>query len=86
MPVSTVTSKGQITVPKAIRERLGIKEGDKIEFCPDEQGRIVVRLCRRGLGISGILSDFAPDEPVTLRAMNQAIRRRAAEKAECASR
>ena len=86
MPVATVTSKGQITVPKAIRERLDIHEGDKIEFTPDEEGRIVVRLHREGLGINGILSDFAPEEPVTLREMKQAVRRRMAEKAGRASR
>ncbi len=27
-----VTSKGQVTVPKAVREALGIKEGDEIVF------------------------------------------------------
>ena len=29
---STVTRKGQITIPKAIRDRLGVKEGDKVVF------------------------------------------------------
>lgn len=29
---ATVTSKGQLTLPKAIRDQLGIKPGDKVEF------------------------------------------------------
>jgi AbrB family looped-hinge helix DNA binding protein len=29
---ATVTSKGQITIPRAVRERLGVREGDQIEF------------------------------------------------------
>ena len=29
---STMTTKGQVTVPKAIRRRLGLKAGDKVEF------------------------------------------------------
>ncbi len=42
-----VTSKGQVTIPKAIRERLGVKQGDQIEFVP-EDGRTIVRRVRSG--------------------------------------
>ena len=35
-----ITSKGQITVPKRIRTRLGVKEGDALSF--DEEGEKVV--------------------------------------------
>lgn len=41
-----VTSKGQITVPKPIRERLGLKQGDRIEFVA-ESHRTVVRRARK---------------------------------------
>lgn len=41
----SVTSKGQVTVPKAIREKLGIKQGDRIEFV-SENGRTIVRRAR----------------------------------------
>ena len=40
MASSTVTSKGQITIPKAIRERLGLEEGSVLEFVADETGNI----------------------------------------------
>lgn len=36
--MSKVTSKGQVTIPKAIREELGISPGDEIEFVEIEQG------------------------------------------------
>ena len=39
MDLAKVTSKGQITIPKEIREKLGIKTGDKILFIEDS-GRI----------------------------------------------
>jgi antitoxin PrlF len=41
---ATVTSKGQITIPKAVRDRLDIEEGETVLFRFDEDGsvRIVV--------------------------------------------
>ena len=30
--ISTISSKGQITLPREVRERLGVGEGDKVEF------------------------------------------------------
>ena len=32
MSTSTLTRKGQVTIPKAIRDRLGIQEGEKVFF------------------------------------------------------
>ncbi len=43
MPISTITAKGQVTIPKAIRARLGLREGDKLEFSIDDAGRIVAQ-------------------------------------------
>jgi antitoxin PrlF len=40
--LSTVSEKGQITVPKRLRERLGIRAGDRLELT-EEEGRLVVR-------------------------------------------
>jgi AbrB family looped-hinge helix DNA binding protein len=37
---ATVTSKGQITLPKALRERLGLKRGSRIRFRLDAHGRL----------------------------------------------
>ena len=39
MELAKVTSKGQITIPIAIRKKLGIKNGDKILFV-EESGRV----------------------------------------------
>ncbi|MBI2865343.1 MAG: AbrB/MazE/SpoVT family DNA-binding domain-containing protein [Chloroflexi bacterium] len=38
----TVTSKGQVTLPKAIRDALGIEPGSEVEFDLDE-GRVILR-------------------------------------------
>jgi AbrB family looped-hinge helix DNA binding protein len=39
---SLLTSKGQITIPHEIRERLGLRKGDRVEFVA-EKNRTVVR-------------------------------------------
>lgn len=41
--VATLTSKGQITLPKPIRQALGVDAGGKISFDLKEDGQIVVR-------------------------------------------
>lgn len=32
MEITSVTSKGQVTIPKELRQRLGIRQGSRIEF------------------------------------------------------
>jgi len=44
-PSSTISSKGQITVPIEVRHRLGLKQGDRVEFI-FEDGRTVLRPSR----------------------------------------
>ena len=38
MEKAKVTSKGQVTIPKEVRECLGLQPGDEIEFVEDELG------------------------------------------------
>ena len=42
MPVSLITSKGQTTIPKTIREHLHLQPGDKVDFIVEEDGRVVL--------------------------------------------
>lgn len=64
-----VTSKGQITIPKSVRDRLGLRTGDQIEFI-EEKGsfRVQKRLVRspfgRYRGYLKALSGKDPDELV----------------------
>ena len=39
---ATVTAKGQITIPKAVREALGVKAGSKVDFKPLDDGHIAI--------------------------------------------
>ena len=58
---ATVTSKGQITIPREVRERLGLAQGDIIEFSV-ENGKTVVRPLRGGdnpfMPYAGAVSGF----------------------------
>ncbi len=40
MASATLTSKGQLTVPKSVREALGLESGDRIEFVETEKGAV----------------------------------------------
>ncbi len=39
---TTLTSKGQVTIPKAIRDHLGLRPGHRVEFVADRRGRVLV--------------------------------------------
>ena len=47
-----VTSKGQVTIPRAIRRRLGIEPGSEVDFHVDDE---TVRLVRRPEGTGAAL-------------------------------
>jgi antitoxin PrlF len=40
---TTVTRKGQVTIPKPVRDRLGINPGSRVEFEVGEDGRAFLR-------------------------------------------
>ena len=50
MATATMTSKGQVTIPKPVRAALGIDSGDRIEFVETEKGQFAIvaatRSCR----------------------------------------
>ena len=47
-----MTSKGQVTIPKRIRDYLGLKPGSQVEFEPTENGNVVLEAgsCARRVG------------------------------------
>lgn len=40
---TTVTTKGQVTIPKAVRDLLGIKPGSSVTFEVADDGRVLLR-------------------------------------------
>lgn len=75
MLTSTVTVKGQVTIPVSLRKRMGLREGDRVEFVQEEDGRVVIRRVEnRAESAFGLLK---ARKPVTLEAMEAVIRVRA---------
>lgn len=78
MPVAILTSKGQITIPKAVREGLGVETGDRVEFVEREPGVYTVVAATRDVrDLKGMIAK--PPKPVSVEDMHRAVRRRAAQ-------
>jgi antitoxin PrlF len=41
--MNAITTKGQVTIPKAIRDLLGVRPGGKVDFVMADNGEVVVR-------------------------------------------
>jgi AbrB family looped-hinge helix DNA binding protein len=53
---ATLTSKGQTTIPKAIRDSLSMKAGDRMTFTLMPDGTVVMRVkTRRVADLAGVL-------------------------------
>jgi antitoxin PrlF len=53
---TTLTSKGQTTIPKAIRDSLGMKAGDKMSFTLMPDGVVILRVKnKRVADLAGLL-------------------------------
>ena len=71
--VSTVTDKGQVTLPKSIRDRLGIHPGTKLEFELESDDTLRVRVLTGGSnGLYGLLAKPGED-PRSLDEMEAAV-------------
>lgn len=56
MTEARMSSKGQITLPKAIRDRLGLRQGDRVRFIIEADGRIRLLPAKRDISsLVGIL-------------------------------
>jgi antitoxin PrlF len=76
---TAITSKGQATIPKPIREHLGLKPGDRIKFFVHPDGTVVLLPKRPAAILRGIVK--ARQRPVTLDEMHDAVAAGAAESA-----
>ena len=75
MATATLTSKGQLTLPKSVRDRMGLDSGDRVEFVEVSDGVFnIVAATRDVRELKGMIAK--PKKPVSLEEMNRAIAQR----------
>jgi len=77
---ATLTSKGQITLPKTVRERLRVDTGDQVDFLVNDRGDVVVRAATLDVSALKGLLKRPRARPVTIEEMNAAVARAHARK------
>ena len=79
MITSTISNKGQITVPKEIRNFLQARSSDKIVFIPQEDGNVLIKVVEKSAStLFGMLKHRKLERPVALKDMESDIRERRA--------
>ena len=74
--VAVLTSKGQITIPKEVRQALGVETGDRLEFVETGKGVFEVIAASRDVReLKGMIG--RPRQPVSIEDMRKAVARRA---------
>jgi len=56
MPVTTITSKGQVTIPKQVRDELHLRTGDRVDFRIEQDGS--VRLLPLSTRVADVFAAF----------------------------
>ncbi len=67
---SAITAKGQATIPKAIREHLGLKPGDRVKFFVHPDGSVVLLPKLPASALRGMVKSRR--QPVTIEEMTEA--------------
>lgn len=74
MATATMSVKGQTTIPRSIREHLGVKPGDRVDFIVQHDGSVLLLPATIHVAeLRGILPK--PPRAVSLEAMDDAIER-----------
>jgi AbrB family looped-hinge helix DNA binding protein len=83
MADATLTSKGQITIPRVVREALGLATGDRISFVDTERGYLIVPATRDLRALRGMFKGRRR-RPATVEEMKAAIAEMGSESARVA--
>lgn len=80
MTQAQIGPKGEVPLPADVRERLGLKPGDRMEFFVRDNGTVVmIPLRHKAIDLFGMLP--RPPRAISLEEMDEAIEQEAAERA-----
>ncbi|PHV09618.1 AbrB/MazE/SpoVT family DNA-binding domain-containing protein [Chitinimonas sp. BJB300] len=72
MATATLTTKGQVTIPAAVRCALGLHAGDRVDFVELERGQFAIVAATKSVSdLKGLLNK--PAKPVSIEDMHEAI-------------
>lgn len=75
--MTTITSKGQITLPKSIRDKLKLRAGDRLDFVVDPDGTVrIVPVTSSVKELKGLVPP--PERVLSLEEMDDAVAKGAA--------
>lgn len=74
---ATVTSKGQVTIPRKVRALLGVREGDLLVFQSKPSGIIELKPARSSARLKGLIRPWIAGvaKPPSIQDMHQAVLR-----------
>jgi AbrB family looped-hinge helix DNA binding protein len=73
MPTATLSSKGQITIPQEVRQRLGLKTGDRVEFMYQPDGNVAIKTKKIPFERLRGIAKTNRRKPATLREIDEGI-------------
>ena len=81
MPIAVITSKGQMTLPKTIRDSLGLKPADRVVLVMEGNHAVLYPLRGTILDAAASVKSPAGKKPLDFRAVSREVKRRIAKRA-----
>jgi AbrB family looped-hinge helix DNA binding protein len=82
MPTSTLTSKGQITIPKSVRDKLRLRAGDRLDVMTDNRGNLLMRPKNLDFRMLKGRVKSPHKKPISIREMDEIVARAVANSCE----
>ncbi len=76
MPISTLSSKGQMTIPKEVRQALNLKPSEKMVIFVEGNQAIIKPLKGNLLDIGGSIPIPEKEKPISFKKVREEVRKR----------
>ena len=73
MPSATITSKGQVTIPKKVRDKLGLRPGDKLNFDIENDGEMKVSAQKNSISKAAGILYREGQKPISVEEMDRRL-------------